>query len=67
MSKTRLLSLVAIGVIGYVAWAVMAWYDPAARPDFLKANAAAVMGVLALALHTAGGPPTPPTPAIAAG
>jgi len=42
---------ILIGVAGYVTWAVMAWFDPAIRPDFLKFNVAMAIGTIGLVLR----------------
>lgn len=39
------------GLAGYIAWAIMAYYDPSQRPDFLKFNIALASGAVALAVR----------------
>lgn len=42
---------IAIGVIGYIAWAVMAAVDPTVRPDFLRFNIGMAVGTIGLVLR----------------
>jgi len=42
---------IAAGLVGYVAWAVIAYYDPSQRPDFLKFNIGLATGAVALAVR----------------
>lgn len=62
MSKTKFLVLLALGVVGYVGWALMAYLDPSQRGDFLKLHITVVGGVVALALREMPPPPPPPPP-----
>lgn len=41
----------AIGIAGYVAWAIMAFIDPTLRTDFLRFNIAMAMGTIGLVLR----------------
>lgn len=47
----KTIALFMIGIVGYVAWAVMAWGDPSLRPAFLTFNEDMVAGAVALALR----------------
>lgn len=42
---------IAVGLVGYLVWAAMAYYDPTLRPDFLKLNIAMVTGTIGLLLR----------------
>ena len=56
---------VLIGVVGYGVWALMAYYDPAQRADFLKFNIAMATGTIMLVLRDMQAPAKPkkePTP-----
>lgn len=53
----KLAAIVSTGVIGYGVWALMAYYDPTLRQDFLKFNIAMASGAAALALRDMKGPP----------
>jgi hypothetical protein len=47
----KLIIQIAIGITGYVMWAVMAYFDPTLRPDFLKINVTMVLGTIGLVLR----------------
>lgn len=51
MSSTRAKTKAGVGVVGYLVWALFAYIDPAARPDFLKFNIGCVVGVVGLILR----------------
>lgn len=54
---------VAIGVVGYSVWALMAYLDPGQRHDFLVFNIGMATGTIGLALrdmHPHSAPSTPP-------
>jgi hypothetical protein len=42
---------IVIGVTGYAVWALMAYNDPAQRPDFLKFNIAMAVGTIGLVVR----------------
>lgn len=42
---------ITIGLVGYIAWAVMVFLDPTLRPDFLHFNIAMAMGTIGLVLR----------------
>ena len=67
MSRIKFLVLVALGIVGYVGWAVMVYLDPTQRADFLKLHITVVGGVVALALRempSAAPPPAPVAPEV---
>ena len=47
----KLIILTIIGSVGYVAWAVCAWFDPSQRSGFLAMNVSMVTGTIGLALR----------------
>lgn len=59
MASTRAKTKAAVGVIGYLVWALFAYFDPSTRPDFLKFNIGCVVGVVGLILRDM--PHIPPT------
>jgi len=42
---------IAIGGIGYLAWAIMAYFDSSQRAAFLQFNIGAVLGTVGLVLR----------------
>ena len=64
--KLKIIVLFLLGTVGYLVWAVMAYFDPAQRGAFLTYNISIVTGVIGLALRDmrASSDPTPtPVPA----
>ncbi len=57
--NTRMRIQIAIGIVGYLVWALMAYADPAQRPDFLKFNIAMAVGTIGLVLRDMQQPPPP--------
>ncbi|MHB8915936.1 MAG: hypothetical protein ACYC4K_09020 [Thiobacillus sp.] len=57
--NAKLAISILIGCTGYIAWAVMAWYDPAQRNGFLIFNISMATGTIGLALRDMQ-PATPP-------
>ncbi|HEX7642039.1 MAG TPA: hypothetical protein VF472_07475 [Burkholderiaceae bacterium] len=53
---------IAVGTVGYSAWACMAFFDRSLLPDFLKFNIAMAVGTIGLALRDM--PPAVPVPAL---
>ncbi len=51
MMNFKLKIQVAIGLAGYLVWALMAFFDPALRPDFLKFNIGMAVGTIGLVLR----------------
>lgn len=51
---------IAVGTVGYSAWACMAFLDRSLLPDFLKFNIAMAAGTIGLALRDM--PPAVPAP-----
>lgn len=51
MTRLRIILLCVIGTVGYIAWGVMAWLDPAQRTGFLSLNISMVTGTIGLALR----------------
>ncbi len=51
MNKPKFWILTAIGTIGFITWAFMAYQDPSLRADFLTFVKTAVVGVVGLALR----------------
>ena len=49
--NTKLAIHILIGVIGYAVWAVMAYFDPTLRHDFLVFNIGMATGTIGLALR----------------
>lgn len=47
----NLIIKILIGLAGYLVWAVMAYFDPALRADFLHLNMAMVAGTIGLVLR----------------
>jgi hypothetical protein len=55
---------ILIGLAGYLAWAIMAYLDPAQRADFLHFNIGMAVGTIGLVLRDMqpAAPVTPPAP-----
>lgn len=51
MTRLRVILLCVIGTVGYIAWGVIAWLDPAQRTGFLSLNISMVTGTIGLALR----------------
>lgn len=49
--KLKIIVLFLLGGMGYLVWAVMAYFDPAQRGAFLTYNISLVTGVIGLALR----------------
>ena len=47
----KFLSLIIIGVIGYITWAVMAYFDPTQRHDFLSFNIVMATGTIGVVVR----------------
>lgn len=60
MTKTKFLLLLAIGIVAAAVWLVMAFQEPALRPELLTYVKAAVIGIVGLVLRDMP-PPSPPT------
>jgi len=65
MASTRAKTKAAVGLVGYLVWALFAYIDPVTNgPDFLKFNIGCVVGVVGLILrdmpHTPSQPPKDP-------
>jgi hypothetical protein len=56
----RTIILIAMGIVAYIVWAFMAWFDPSQRTDFLHFNIAIVTGIVGLVLRDMGTPGAPP-------
>jgi len=63
MTRSKFFVLVALGIVGYIGWAVMVYLDPSQRGDFLKLHITVVGGVVALALREMPAAAAPPPPA----
>ncbi len=48
-----------IGCTGYLVWALIAYYDPAQRSDFLKFNILMATGTIGLVLRDMASPQPP--------
>jgi hypothetical protein len=55
----KIISQLAIGIIGYGVWAFMAYADPAQRADFLKFNIVMATGTIGLVLRDMQSPTNP--------
>ncbi len=53
---------IILGTVSYIVWAVMAYFDPTQRADFLKLNVVIVSGTIGLKLRDMQSPPPPPPP-----
>lgn len=63
MASTRAKTKAAVGIIGYVVWALFVWYDPKENgSDFLKFNIGCVVGVVGLILRDMPHVQPPPRP-----
>ena len=51
MLKFKLVMLTIIGATGYIAWAIMAFYDPSQRTAFLSFNMTLATGTIGLVLR----------------
>lgn len=49
--KLKIIVLFLLGSVGYLVWAVMAYFDPSQRGAFLTYNISLVTGVIGLALR----------------
>lgn len=49
--NTKTIFQALVGATGYIAWAVMAFLDPAQRPDFLHFNIGMAAGTICLVLR----------------
>jgi hypothetical protein len=49
--QLRTVIQILIGVVGYVVWAAMAYFDPSQRADFLHFNVAMAVGTIGLVLR----------------
>ena len=47
----KFLAMVIVGVIGYSVWAVMAYFDPTQRHDFLSFNIVMATGTIGVVVR----------------
>ena len=60
----KMIFQIIVGALGYIVWAVMAYYDPIQRPDFLKFNIAMAVGTISLVIRDMSAPGAAPPASI---
>lgn len=57
--KLKLTVMLVLGIVGFIIWSVMAYFDGAMRADYAKFVISIVVGIVALAMRDMQ-PPAPP-------
>lgn len=58
-ANPKIIIQLLIGCTGYLVWALIAYYDPTQRPDFLKFNILMATGTIGLVLRDMASPQPP--------
>lgn len=60
----KFLALLIIGTIGYCTWAIMAYFDPSQRHDFLSFNIVMATGTIGVVVRDMQSPNSPQAPVV---